>query len=275
MMDHYQTLGINETASQDEIRSAYKKLAMKNHPDRGGDTKKFQEISQAYDILSDPQKKAQYDAEKNGFNTFGGGFANMQDMFGFKFGPGFASFTTQSLRRNKDLTIRISITLKQSYTGTQIEARYSTPSGKKQTVVVDIPAGIMNGQTVRYGHLGDDTHPNLPRGNLNVQVMIDPDPVFERINNDLHTTLSLNLYEAMAGCQKEITHLDGVKIPITIRPGVCNGTEFCANGRGFKDMNTGRPGNLFIRLDVPMPAITDPILLDELRTFYDKVSKIT
>ena len=143
-MDYYQILGVNENASQDDIKKAYKKLAMKNHPDRGGDTKKFQEISQAHDTLSDTQKRQQYDAQKNGFSPFGqqGGhpFSDVGEMFGFNFGPGFAGFGGRQVQRNKDLTIRVTVSFKQAYLGTQVEARYMMPSGKQQTVVVCLRA---------------------------------------------------------------------------------------------------------------------------------------
>lgn len=275
-MDYYQILGIKETASQDEIKKAYKKLAMKNHPDRGGDTKKFQEISQAYDVLSDNQKRAEYDARKNGFDPFrtnmGPGFNDIGEMFGFRFGSGFANFN-KAVRKNRDLTIRIGITLKQSYTGTQIEARYTTPNGRSQTAIVDIPPGIQNGQTIRYGSLGDDSVPNLPRGDLNVLVMVENDPNYERHNNDLHGKISLTLIEAMTGCIKDFQHIDGSKIPITIRPGVTNGTEFSATGKGFPDLHSNRKGNLFIKLEVAIPALKDKMLIKEMESLYAKISQ--
>jgi len=279
-MDYYQTLGVDQAANQDEIKAAYKKLAMKNHPDRGGDTKKFQEISQAYDTLSDPNKKAQYDAQKNGFNPFGRSeynpFEQMSEMFHFHFnnGPQFGNgFRQQQVKRNKDLTIRISITLKQSFTGTQIEARYNLPNRHQQTVVVDIPPGISNGQTIRYGGLGDDTMPQFPRGNLNVQVLVDADENFERINNDLWTHLNITALEAMIGCVSQVTHIDGSKFPIIIRPGISDGTEFSAAGKGFKDINSNRTGAMFIKVKIKIPAVTDPQLKTELEALYARISQ--
>jgi curved DNA-binding protein len=276
-MDYYQILGINENASQDEIKKAYKKLAMKNHPDRGGDTKKFQEISQAYDTLGDEQKRQQYDAQKN--NPFiharsgNHGFPDINDIFGATFGFGgagpFGGF--QHRGRNKDLSIRVNITFKQSYTGTQIEARFNTPAGRAQTVVVDIPAGVQSGQTIRYGDLGDDSIPNLPRGNLNVTVMVEADPEWERRGNELITVLTVTALEAMTGCMKEVICLDGSTMPLRLRPGIRHGAEFASGGRGFRDVNTGRVGSLIVVLNIDIPAVTDPQLIRELQALYAKL----
>ena len=279
-MDYYKILGVNENASQDDIKKAYKKLAMKNHPDRGGDTKKFQEISQAYDTLSDVQKRAQYDAQKNGFNpfgraaNFGPGFHDINDIFGatFGFGPN-GPFGGFNQRRNRDLSIRISISLKQSYTGTQVEARFNTPTGRAQTVIVDIPSGVMNGQVVRYPDLGDDSIPNIPRGNLNVTVLVEQDPEWERRGNDLITKVKISALEAMIGCTKEITSLDGFKMPLRLRPGIKHGTEFASGGRGFTDLNTGRSGNLVVVVDIEIPAVTDNQLRQELEAIYAKIAR--
>ena len=276
-MDYYQILGINENASQDEIKKAYKKLAMTNHPDRGGDTKKFQEISQAYDTLGDEQKRQQYNAQRN--NPFiharsgNHGFQDINDIFGATFGFGgagpFGGFHQRG--RNKDLSIRVSITFKQSYTGTQIEARFNTPAGRAQTVVVDIPPGVQSGQTIRYGDLGDDSIPNLPRGNLNVTVMVEADPVWERRGNELITILTVTALEAMTGCMKEVICLDGSTMPLKLRPGIQHGAEFASGGRGFRDVNTGRVGSLIVVLNIHIPAVTDPQLIQELQALYAKL----
>jgi DnaJ-class molecular chaperone len=275
-MDYYKILGVNENASQDDIKKAYKKLAMKNHPDRGGDTKKFQEISQAYDTLGDNQKRAQYDAQKNGFNPFGRaqqhpGFQDINDIFS-SFGFAGSPFNFSNARRNRDLTIRVSISLKQSFSGTQIEARFNTPSGQPRTVIVDIPSGVQSGQTIRYPDLGDDSIPNLPRGNLNVQVIVEPDAEWDRRGNDLVYTLNINVLEAMIGCTKEIETLDGNKMPLKLRPGIQHGSEFASGGRGFRDVGTGRTGNLIIIINVEIPAVNNQTLQEELKTLYARIS---
>ena len=277
-MTYYQILGVSETASQDEIKKAYKKLAMKHHPDRGGDNNKFQEISQAYDTISDPNKRHRYDAERNGMgnpfhHTGNQGFSNFGEMFGFAFGQGFANQgQAHHQRRNRDLTIRVSVTFKQSFLGTQIEAQYKTPSDKTKTVVIDVPSGVQSGQTIRYGGLGDDSIPNVPPGNLNVTVMVEVDAEWERRGNDLCKQLSVTVLEALLGCTKDIKCLDGTTMPLALRPGVQHGTEFNSGGRGFRDINTGRPGNLVIIINVIIPAVTNAAVVDQLKNIHAQIS---
>lgn len=275
-MTYYDVLGIDETASQDDIKKAYKKLAMKHHPDRGGDNKKFQEISQAYDTLSDPNKRSQYDAEINGFaNPFGGmganPFSNFGDIFGFQFGHGFAQPTR---RKNRDLSIRISISFKQSYLGTQIEARYPTPTGKNKTVVIDVPPGIQSGQVIRYGGLGDDSNANLPPGDLNVTVMVETSTEWQRRGDDLCKVLEISVLEAMTGCTKQIKCLDGSIMPLNLKAGVQHGAEYASGGRGFRNMNTGRTGALIIIVSVVIPAVTDLETIKQLETIYASINNL-
>lgn len=279
-MNYYQILGVSESASQEDIKQAFRKLAMKNHPDRGGDTNEFQRISEAYETLSDPNKKAEYDQTRHS-QQFGfrhtdpgdinfGPFGNFGDIFQFTFGQGFAQ--RQHYRKNKDLTIRIAVSLKQSYFGTQVEAKFNLPSGKPQTVVVDIPAGISSGQIVRYDNLGDDSIPNLPRGKLNVQVIVQEDESFQRIGNDLYTDITLNPLEAMLGCIKSVGCFDSEFTSIKLNPGVQPDTEFRTIGKGFRDIRTGRPGDFVVRLKVKIPAVTNKNIVDKLKEIYVEIN---
>jgi len=277
-MDYYQTLGVAENADQETIKQAYKKLAMKNHPDRGGDTQKFQSISQAYDTLSDPQKKQRYDAERNGQHVhinMGGGpfgqhpFSDVFNQFGFSFGPGFQQ---HNVRRNKDLTIRVSVSTKQSYTGTQLEAKFNTLTGRSQTVVVDVPAGVMNGQTIRYEGLGDDSVPGIAKGNLNVTVVVEEDPNWSRRGHDLITFLKISVVDAMFGCQRQVDCLDGTAMNINLRPGVTHGTEYASGGRGFRDLQSGYIGNFTIVVNIDIPAVADNSLKSQFEDLYAKIS---
>lgn len=277
-MDHYARLGVDKTADADAIKKAYKKLAMKHHPDRGGDTSVFQEISQAYDVLSDPQKKAQYDAEQNGYNPFtqhaGPGWHDVSSMFG---GSPFEQFFRHATRnpgrnRNRDLNIRCRINLRQSYTGTELEASYSLPSGKTETVIISVPPGIEDGQVIRYNGMGDDTVPNLPRGNLNATIVVEPDPRFERRGLDLVTFVDVNAIEAMIGCVKVVDTLEDSKLRINLRPGLYHGIEFMHSGLGFKNIHSSTRGNLIVHVKLVVPAVTDDNIKKKLEEIYAEIN---
>lgn len=271
-MDHYQTLGVDKTASQDDIKKAYRKLAAKHHPDRGGDTATFQSIAQAYDTLSDPSKKAQYDSPQHSFDPFtqgaGPGWHDVSSMFG---GNPFEQFFRQAQqpgrRKNRDLNIRVTVSFKQSYLGADLEANYQLPNGKKQTVIINVPAGIESGQVIRYQGMGDDSVPNLPKGDLNVTVMVERSQAFERRGNDLVAYCVINPIEAMCGSVKIVDHLNGTGIRFNIKPGVQHGTEYVNGNLGFKNLR-GQTGNLIIVIGIEIPTLTDPDLKLKFEQLY-------
>lgn len=280
MNDHYQTLGVDPGATQDQIKSAYRKLAMKHHPDRmGGDDTKFKEIQNAYGIVGDEQKRAEYDQQRMGggqfrFHTGNGGFQDFNDIFG-----GFAHrtpfgdiFGQRRAYKNRDLNIQCQITLADSYSGKQLEASYRLPSGKNQTVIINVPAGIEHGSTIKYAGLGDDSHPNLPRGDLNVTVLVLPDAKFERRGHDLYAYIEITPIEAMIGCRKIVETFTGTKLPINIRPGVETGIEFASNGHGFPILNTDSRGRFVSVIKIVTPAITDPVLVEKLKQIGDEIA---
>jgi len=281
-MNHYETLGVNETATQDEIKKAYRKLATKHHPDKGGDTAAFQKIAQAYDTIGDESKRAQYDAQRSGefgggeFDPFahaaamGQGWQDVSSMFGHgtPFEQFFRGARSQSQRRkNRDLNIRCKVTFKQSFTGTELEASYLLPSGKKETVIIRVPEGIVSGQVIRYQGMGDDSDPSLPRGDLNASIMIEASKDFDRRGDDLVAFVAINPIEAMAGCTKTVNHLNGNTIRFNIRPGMQHGTELASQGMGFKNLQ-GKTGNLIIVVGVEIPVLTDPELKSKFEALY-------
>lgn len=272
-MNHYETLGIAENASQDDIKKAYKKLAMTHHPDRGGDTKYFQSLSEAYEILSDPQKRREYDSSRNGSPFININTGNIHDIFGFGMNSMFGDFFRHEFRqKNKDLNIQCSITFKQSYTGTQLEAKYKLPSGKDQHLTIDIPPGISHGQTIRFSSYGDDSFHHLPRGDLNVTVLVSPDQKFERRGDDIFTHLKISPFEAMIGCSKKVESVDEKINEITINPGTQSNSHYIKRGQGFTNLHNKKSGNFVIIIDVEIPAITDSTIKNKIQELDNEIN---
>jgi len=273
MIDYYQTLGVNRNASQDDIKKAYRKMSMKYHPDRGGNEAKFKEINEAYATLSDSQKKAQYDnpQPQYSFNT-----GNMNDifdqMFGMGGGPGPFGFRRgpQSMK-NKNLNIRVDVTLVDVLKGKTVVGSIKLPSGRDQAIELNIPAGVMSGDTIRFRGLGDDSIPGQPRGDLIAQIVEIRHPQFQRKGKNLSMNLEISAFEAMLGKTVKINTFDGsqleVKIPAGIQP---HQTIKCA-GYGVPAMNQPVRGDLLINIQVKIPKTiygTDQKVIEDLVRKY-------
>ena len=197
-MDYYSTLGVPKTASDKELKSAYKKLSMQHHPDRtGGDDSKFKEINEAYSTLKDPQKRQAYDnpqpqgfAQGFGANGFEGMNTNFEDLFS-NFG---FNMQGRQQQRNPDITIAARITLEEAYTGKQMIASYRLRTGKEEVVEIKIPAGAHSGNTIRYQGFGEGGMAG-PRGNLNVRIEVVPHSFFAVDGVNLHCKTNTNVFD--------------------------------------------------------------------------------
>ena len=274
MKDYYQVLGLQKGASKEEVKKAFRKLAAQYHPDKKtGDEEKFKQISTAYEVLGDTMKRYDYDHQsyqetnyhpyEDFFNANQSPFGRdpFADFFFNQFGAGFQ----QQKNKNKDLNVQCTISFEDSYFGKNLEATYKLPSGQEQTVVIDIPAGVESGTTIRYQGLGDDTIAALDRGDLHVTIIVNPSTKFERRRDDLYTIVDISPIEAMIGTTKTITAIDGEEMSMKIRPGVSTGTEFARNGSGFKNLQTGHRGRFVSVINIKVPTITDPELIKKLQ----------
>jgi curved DNA-binding protein len=261
-MDYYSTLGINRNATADEIKKAYRSLAMKHHPDRGGDANKFKEIEEAYRTLSDPQKKQMFDMgvdpnqQSRGHGFHGQGpfefhfnTGNFEDVFG-NFGFGFGG---RHMPRNKTISLGVELTLEDILHGKELDAEVSIPGGKKKIISISIPAGIEEGQQIRYQGMGDNSIPNAPPGDLIINIRVRQHPMFRREGDNLVVEKSISVTDAILGNNLSIRTLDGKDLEITIPPGSQSDTVLSCKNEGFPNVRNRQRGNLLIKLKVKIP----------------------
>ena len=284
-MDYYSTLGVGKNATDDDIKKAYRKLAMKHHPDRGGDESTFKKISEAYDVLSDPQKKQivdlggdpnQQNRGSSGFNqgpfefhfNTGGVPPGMEDIFGrFGFGSGFGR---QPMQKNKTLNITVDITLEDVLSGRDINAEITIPgTGKRKMINIAIPAGIEHGQQIRYEGMGDDAIRELRPGDLIVNVNVQQHRLFRREHSDLVLEKFVSVWDAIIGSSLDIQTLDGKTLTINVPQGTKHGTVLSCRGEGLPIMRSRNRGNLLIMIKVDMPKNLSEAQLDKIRSLRD------
>ena len=268
----YETLGVNEHASAEEIKKTYRKLARKYHPDVNKDESaidKFKEINAAYEVLSDKKKKDEYDmygdqifggqnfhdfAQNQGNNVdlddllksiFGGGGGG-SGFGGGGFGGGGGSSTT-------DLDQRINITI----------AFYISVKGGKHNVSLNnesfdikIPAGIKSGETLRVRGKGSVGRMGK-RGDLLIKVEVSDSPVFERKENDLYMSMDVNLKTALFGGKVTVESLINDDITLKVPQNTKNGQKFRVRGAGVVDRKTSLKGNLYLTANITLPNIDD------------------
>ena len=266
MTDYYQILEVDKTATPDDIKKSYRRLASKNHPDKGGDTAKFQDIQSAYDTLSDPGKRAEYD--NRGQNphhiniNMGGHGPNIHDIFsqfGFNpFGGGhdpFEQFRQQHApRRNKDLKINLNLDLKETLYEQNKTINVKATTGDIQTITVNIPRGITSGTNIKYPNLGDNMFGNLPRGDLYVAVNVNAHPDFQSGGLDLIRVLTIDCIDAIIGTTRAVEGLDGKVYEIVIPPGCQSNTKLKIPGEGMWAFRQDVKGNLYIQISISVPT---------------------
>jgi curved DNA-binding protein len=276
MATSYEVLGVPESATQDEIKRAYRSLASKNHPDKGGDTAKFQEIQAAYAAIETPDKRAQYDAERQNpfsgtrFNMNGHEFNghNMEDLFrefGFNFNGSPFGFRHQQPRRNKDIRIDIQVLLNSTLEEQSKTVSVQTTNGNRETVDVQIPRGVTHGTQIKYTGLGDNFFNTLPRGDLYVQFHVMPNPGFTVHGIDLHTTIEIDCLSAIVGGETEVTGIDGSKFMVVIPQGTQPNSMLRIRGQGVWELNGSTRGNLIVKIHVTVPRNLTEQQLDSIK----------
>ena len=282
-IDYYKVLGVEKSATQDEIRKAYRKLAKKFHPDINKDDpqakERFQEINEANEVLGDPEKRKKYDeygenwrhadefeaqrrqyrntANDNfdfgGFGGFGdfsgneGNASGFSDFFEQLFGSGF---NHRQPKKGKDLQATLSITLQEAAT-----EHKQTFSINNENIRITVPAGINDGQKIRIKGRGELF--NGVRGDLYITFRIEPDARFTRNGNDLYTTQDVDLYTMLLGGEIIIPSLTG-NAKVTIKPGTQPDSKLRLRGKGMPEYKkTGIYGDLIITLKVVLPTLDE------------------
>ncbi len=300
--DYYKILGVSKNATQDEIKKAYRKLAVKYHPDKNPNDKKaedrFKEIGEAFEVLKDPEKRKKYDhlgsnwkqyqnAEPGGYNysnfsrgssgaesffsggSFfggqGGGFSDFFNAFFGDMGGGFQSRGNQpSARKGSDLKATMEITLNEAYLGA---SRILNVEGKK--LRISTKPGAYHGQELRIKGKGSQGLNGGPRGDIYINIKVAPNSTFTRKGNDLLTDVNVDLYTAVLGGKIEVPTITG-KINISIPKGTQNGKKMRIKGKGMpvygKD---GVYGDLIVNIIVEIPQ---NLTSEELKLF-EKLKK--
>ena len=256
-MTHYATLGVAENASPEEIKKAYRRLASQHHPDKGGDTQRFQEIQTAYDVLSDSSRRQQYDMQRQGpgpgfrFTVNGqemsgmpGGMEDLLRGFGFNFGGGFPGGDpfghVRQPRRNKDLRIDIPVTLASTFEEQKKTISVQTTNGHRETVEVTIPRGVTTGTQIKYSGLGDNFFGSLARGDLYVNFVVTPPPGYFIDGLDIITTAEVDCLDAITGGELEVAGIDDTKFSLSIPAGIQHGTMLRIAGHGIWLLNSSQ-----------------------------------
>ena len=282
--DFYKVLGVDRKAGADEIKKKYRTLARELHPDKNkGDVakeEKFKGISEAYEILSDAKKRAEYDEarslyERGGFRApmgggqaggdfndiFGGG--NPQDIFANLFGGG-----RRGPRKGQDLQTEATITFRESIVGTHLDLRLATDRGAAQNITARVPAGVNDGAKIRVK--GKGAAGEAGPGDLFIMLHVKPHPIFARKGENLTLTLPVTFTEAALGADVKVPTMSGDDVTVRIAPGTSNGRTLRVKGRGITKGAT--TGDLLVTVDVQVPQRVDGKALDALRAFAEETA---
>jgi len=258
--DYYSILGVDKNATSDEIKKAYRKLASQHHPDKGGDTARFQDIQSAYATLSDPVKRQQYDNPRpQGNGGFPGGnpfdFDAIFDMFG-------ADLRGQRQQRIPRISLWISLA-DVMVGGPRVVSLQM--NNTVSNVEVNIPIGVHDGDSVRYPGLA----PN--GGDLIVVYRIRPEPKWLQQGKDITTEVVVDIWDLILGHDLTVADLSGNQLAVKVPPETQPGALLRARGRGLParqlpgDWNKELPGDLLIRLSARITTPVDPTIKDAIR----------
>ena len=278
--DFYQVLGVDKKASADEIKKKYRSLARDLHPDKNQGNvaleEKFKAVSEAYDILSDSKKRAEYDEarsmfERGGFraptggqNSQGGDFndifggGNPQDIFANLFGGG-----RRGPRKGSDLQTESAITFKESVFGTTLDLKLNTDGNGPQNISARVPAGVNDGAKIRVK--GKGAPGEAGPGDLFIQLQVKPHPIFSRKGENLVLTLPVTFAEAALGADIKVPTLAGDDVIVRLAAGTPTGRVLRVKGRGIK--KGAITGDLLVTIEVQVPRKAEGKAQEAIKAF--------
>ena len=271
--DYYAILGVEKSADGDAIKKRYRKLARELHPDKTKGDKtleeRFKAVSEAYDILSDEKKRAEYDQARTLFQQGGvpnggfqgnfsaGGFGDLGDIFGNLFGG------QRGPRRGADMQAQATISFRESINGTQLT--FNSPSGP---VTTKIPAGVNDGAKIRGR--GKGAPGEAGPGDLYITISVAPHSVFSRRDENLLITLPVTFPEAALGADVAVPTLSGEEVTLRLPAGTANGKTLRIKGRGITRKD-GSAGDLLVTIEVTVPQRIDGKAKKALETFNEEM----
>ena len=263
--EYYKILGVEKSANEEEIKKAFRKLAHQYHPDKkSGDEAKFKELNEAYTVLSDKQKRAQYDNYGSVGSMGGGGQGFNPNDFGFDFSnfsqAGFEGgdlgdilssiFGGRRVRRGRDIAVDIELSFHESVFGADRKVVINSKLVKQKEVAISVPPGIDDGQMIRMSAMGETVEGGVP-GDLYVKVHVRRHPTLKKEGYNLLMDLTIKLSEALLGTEHRIATLDG-DIVLKVPQGTNTGTILRVKGKGVP-MSKDKRGDLYVRIKVNMP----------------------
>ncbi len=272
MKDYYQILGVSRGANEQEIKQAYRKLARKYHPDvNPGDTQaevRFKEINEAYEVLSDKEKRAKYDRFGSDWQRYeqagpggdfsGGDFSDIfETLFGGRAAPGGRRPAAGGFNMRldgQDIEQPVEITLEEAASGTQRKLEFSNPNGSPRVITVKIPSGVDTGNRVRVPGEGAPGLNGGARGDLYMVVKVLPHARYERKGSDLSLKVDAGLYTLLLGGQIQVPTLEGKTITLTVPEQTQNGRTFRLSGQGMPHMRAASRGDLYVTVNVLLPT---------------------
>lgn len=263
MKDYYSILGVNRSASSDEIKQAYRRLASQHHPDKGGSKEEFQRVQEAYETLGNEQKRSQYDNPQPQFNQggFPGGFHFNFGPGGFNFGDIFDQFHRQHAQQRSMVRMSLWVRLYDVATGGRRPVSIATPQGTS-TIEIEIPLGVNDGDTVRYAGLAPGG------GDLAIQFRIHPDPRWSRDGLDIVIDETISIWDLVLGTDLSITDIVGKNLTVKVPPQTQPRSILRLRGHGLKTAS-GAVGDLLVKISVKLPHNIHPDLIEAIKKYRD------